>query len=314
MLRGRISRAALPGLQVRQSTAAQALASRAHLEASLSTALALQSPAEYRRWLLAYARFLAEQGDAARLGEVCAALLGGGSAAAADGDAEMADAEGGEAGGSGEAAGTWQPTVLGLSKHELLGEVLTEMGRNRHLQRTTQPFLDALSEIKRAAERAAEAAAAPAAEPAASPAGAPAAAAPAPPAAAVPAAATPHVAAAPAAGAPGAPPAVAVAPVPAPPAAPGPSAPTPQLAAVPAAPAPAAATPPAASVAAYIAAQPPEAQLSALAAMHQLHQTGLPPETILATLQQMQQAGLPASPQALLVALQAARGNAGGTR
>lgn len=210
VLRSRISRAALPGLQVRQSTAAQALASRAHLEASLSTALALQSPNEYRRWLLAYARFLAEQGDSPRLGEICSALLGGGSTAAAGGDAEMADAEAAEgaAGDSGEAAAAWQPTVLGLSKHELLGEVLKEMGRNRHLQRTTQSFLDALSDTKKAEERAAEAAEAEAAAAAAGPAD------PAPPPVvpAAPAApAAPTAAAAPAAAAPPAPAPVVVA-------------------------------------------------------------------------------------------------------
>lgn len=220
VLRGSIPRAALPGLQVRQSAAAQALASRAHLEASLSTALALQSPQEYRRWLLAYARFLAEQGDAPRLAEVCSALLGDGSSAAGTGggDAEMADAADGAAaagGGGGhgagtEAAGAWEPTVLGLAKRDLLREVLKEMSRNRSLQRTTQGFLDALSEIERAAAAVASAAAAAAADPVPAPAAAavPAAAAPPPAAAAAPVAPSPAVVPAPPAAAP-APPAAA---------------------------------------------------------------------------------------------------------
>ena len=159
MLRAAIPRTSLPGLQVRQTAAQQQLASRAHLEASLSTALALQSPQEYRRWLLAYARFLAEQADAGRLSEVCSALLGGGGSqlAASEqcGDADMPDAaaasgSGGEA-GVGAAAGEWQPLVLGLFKRELLRDVLREMSRNRSLQSTTQTFLDALTEVERAA-------------------------------------------------------------------------------------------------------------------------------------------------------------------
>jgi protein HIRA/HIR1 len=161
VLRAAIPRTSLPGLQVRQTAAQQQLASRAHLEASLSTALALQSPQEYRRWLLAYARFLAEQADAGRLSEVCSALLGGGggqlAAGEQGGDADMPDAaaasgSGGEAGaGAGCAADGWQPAVLGLPKRELLRDVLREMSRNRSLQRTTQTFLDALTEVERAA-------------------------------------------------------------------------------------------------------------------------------------------------------------------
>ncbi len=290
VLRSRISRSALPGLQVRQSTAAQALASRAHLEASLSTALALQSPHEYRRWLLSYARFLAEQGDAPRLGEVCTALLGGGSAAAAGGDAEMADADAadgadGAPAGGGEAAGEWQPTVLGLSKHELLGEVLKEMGRNRHLQRTTQPFLDALADLKKAEERAAaEAAAAEAAEAAAAAAGP----APSPVAPAAHAPAALPAAAVPAATVPAAPPAPRAAAVPAAP-------PAPPAAAVPAAPAaPPAMAVPAAPPAPLAAAMPALAHFPAMAGLQQL--AGVPHNAqaaaimqALAAMQRMQQ-------------------------
>ncbi len=47
-------------------------ASRAHLEANMAAALALQSPAEYRRWLLTYARFLS---GGAALQLACGAAL-----------------------------------------------------------------------------------------------------------------------------------------------------------------------------------------------------------------------------------------------
>ncbi|PSC72094.1 HIRA isoform X1 [Micractinium conductrix] len=151
-LRAAIPRGQLPAQQIR-GAAQQALASRAHLEASLSTALALQSPQEYRRWLLAYARFLTEQGDAGRLEEVCAALLGsldGGGGGGEGGDADMADGEAaGEAGGSGGGSAAWQPAVLGLPKRVLLRDVLKEMSRNRSLQRTTQTYLDALADVER---------------------------------------------------------------------------------------------------------------------------------------------------------------------
>ncbi|KAL4452249.1 hypothetical protein ABPG75_007911 [Micractinium tetrahymenae] len=144
-LRAAIPRSALPALQLRLGAAQQAAASRAHLEASLSTALALQSPQEYRRWLLAYARFLAEQADAGRLAELCSSLLGVDSSGGGDGDSEMGDAAGG-------GPPAWRPEVLGLPKRELLREVLKEMSRNRSLQRTTQTYLDALSELERAAQ------------------------------------------------------------------------------------------------------------------------------------------------------------------
>lgn len=151
-LRGAIPRPGLPSLQLRLGALQQAVSSRAHLEASLSTALALQSPQEYRRWLLAYARFLAEQGDAGRLAEVCASLLGGAGGGGGD-DTDMAEAAG-SGGGEGGDAPAWQPAVLGLPKRDLLREVLKEMGRNRSLQRTTQTYLDALGELERAVERA----------------------------------------------------------------------------------------------------------------------------------------------------------------
>jgi protein HIRA/HIR1 len=157
VLRAAVPRAALPGLQVRGAAAAPGL-TRAHLEASLAAALALCSAGEYRRWLAAYARFLAEQADAGRLAEVCAALLGPvGSAAQAwdgdgDGDARMADADGSAAGqaAAGDPGSAWQPCVLGLDKRALLQEVLREMSRNRALQRTTQTYNDALADLQRA--------------------------------------------------------------------------------------------------------------------------------------------------------------------
>ncbi|XWS71485.1 hypothetical protein CRYUN_Cryun03dG0141800 [Craigia yunnanensis] len=49
---------------------------RAHLEAQLSSSLALKSPNEYRQSLLSYIRFLARETDESRLREVCESFLG----------------------------------------------------------------------------------------------------------------------------------------------------------------------------------------------------------------------------------------------
>ncbi|KAL6114932.1 hira [Pungitius sinensis] len=49
---------------------------QAFLENQLTSALTLQSAAEYRHWLLIYARFLVNEGSENRLRELCKELLG----------------------------------------------------------------------------------------------------------------------------------------------------------------------------------------------------------------------------------------------
>lgn len=148
----------LPG-----SGAAQRQLSRAHLEANLGGALALRSPTEYRRWLVAYARFLAEHGDAPRLSELCDTLLGadeaGGGGACVEALPEPAELGCTGSGPEeeqgrqqlqlhGRQPGAWQPRVLGLSKRALLrGDVLREVARNRSLSWLFSKYRDALDEL-----------------------------------------------------------------------------------------------------------------------------------------------------------------------
>eukprot|EP00887_Chlorella_sp_A99_P002134 scaffold21.g2134.t1 len=136
------------------SAAQQRQASRCHLEANLAGALALRSQQEYRRWLVAYVRFLTEHGEHDRLAEVCDSLLGAPQpSSGAGGGTALSDAA--------PSSGTWQPTVLGLSKWQLLrSDVLREVARNRHLSGLFSKYKDALAELEAAAVRQQQAAAA----------------------------------------------------------------------------------------------------------------------------------------------------------
>lgn len=154
------SLAAPPAARGGQATGA---ASRAHLEANIAAALALQSAADYRRWLLTYARHLSAEADEPRLRELCSELLGPprasgagkASASAAAGTSVQHDggAASGADGAAGQrqqdaAAGVWQPTVLGIDKRELLRkEVLRDIGRNRANQRLVNEFTELLSRV-----------------------------------------------------------------------------------------------------------------------------------------------------------------------
>lgn len=92
----------------------------------------------------------AEQEQQGRLSEVCKSLIGptplagdqlvGGLLGAGE------EADGVEA----EAAKQprWEACVLGLSKRELLGDVLREMSRNRNLQRLVAQYRDALHDME----------------------------------------------------------------------------------------------------------------------------------------------------------------------
>ncbi|GFQ06080.1 protein hira [Phtheirospermum japonicum] len=108
---------------------------RAHLEAQLASALALNSPTEYRQCLLSYIRFLAREADESRLREVCESFLGP--------PIGMIKA------GSDPKTPAWDPFVLGLNKHKLLREdILPAMASNRKVQRLLNEFMDLLSEYE----------------------------------------------------------------------------------------------------------------------------------------------------------------------
>ncbi|KAK6119852.1 hypothetical protein DH2020_046399 [Rehmannia glutinosa] len=108
---------------------------RAHLEAQLASALALNSPTEYRQCLLSYVRFLAREADESRLREVCESFLGP--------PIGMTES------GSDPKTPAWDPFVLGLNKHKLLREdILPAMASNRKVQRLLNEFMDLLSEYE----------------------------------------------------------------------------------------------------------------------------------------------------------------------
>ncbi|GBG66406.1 hypothetical protein CBR_g60059 [Chara braunii] len=106
-------------------------ATRAHLETMLASALALQSPQEYKSCLLAYVRHLTREGDEGRLREVCEDLFGMPSSSA-HGPAEREDA-----------------FVLGMRKRHLLrNDVLPVMAGNRKIQRLLNEFLDLVTDME----------------------------------------------------------------------------------------------------------------------------------------------------------------------
>ncbi|CAA0825218.1 homolog of histone chaperone HIRA [Striga hermonthica] len=110
---------------------------RAHLEAQLASALALNSPIEYRQCLLSYIRFLAREADESRLREVCESFLGP--------PIGMVEP------GSDPKIPAWDPFVLSMNKHKLLREdILPAMASNRKVQRLLNEFMDLLSEYETA--------------------------------------------------------------------------------------------------------------------------------------------------------------------
>mmetsp|Transcript_37829 Transcript_37829/g.61310 ORF Transcript_37829/g.61310 Transcript_37829/m.61310 type:complete len:138 (+) Transcript_37829:1625-2038(+) len=104
-----------------------------HLESMLASALALGSAEEYRYWLRAYARKLADLADTQKLRELCEVLLGS------------------VFWNSSSGTSAWDPTICGsLVKRKLLeDDVLTSISTNRTLQRLVTEFTDALQEVKR---------------------------------------------------------------------------------------------------------------------------------------------------------------------
>ncbi|CAM9127914.1 unnamed protein product, partial [Lampetra fluviatilis] len=88
--------------------------SLAQLEAQTAAAMALGSPREYRHWITAYTRYLAQEGMESRLREVCTELIGPIQPSACS---------------------TWETHILGVSKRDLLRDLLPLIGSNLRLQR-----------------------------------------------------------------------------------------------------------------------------------------------------------------------------------
>lgn len=102
------------------------LCSKAFLEQQMSAALALESDKEYKYWLMAYVSFLTEREDSDRLRYICQDLLG-----VSHGYSSRKKIE----------------TVLGMSKHELLKDVLVIVAGSRNTQRLFTEFHEQLQQI-----------------------------------------------------------------------------------------------------------------------------------------------------------------------
>ncbi|OQR90005.1 hypothetical protein THRCLA_09472 [Thraustotheca clavata] len=115
---------------------------RTHLEQQLTSAIALQSRGEYKYWLVdlkgtflsddycirlkIYARYLAQEGDVARLEELCTDLVGPMSASSTTVNNPRQ---------------TWQPLIMDMVKRDLLRTiVMPQMATNRILQRLVTKY------------------------------------------------------------------------------------------------------------------------------------------------------------------------------
>ncbi|ORX96151.1 hypothetical protein K493DRAFT_351041 [Basidiobolus meristosporus CBS 931.73] len=111
---------------------AQSVITMSHLESSLESSKLLQSPAEYRHWLLCYARRLADEGAELRAEDLCRELLG--PLYRLSNSKTMTTSK-------------WNPLILGFPKHELLREILPILGGNRCLQRISTEYSKSLKEL-----------------------------------------------------------------------------------------------------------------------------------------------------------------------
>lgn len=102
------------------------LCSKAFLEQQMSAALALESEEEYKYWMLTYVSFLTETEDCQQLRYLCQDLLGP---------------------SHGYSNHSTVGTVLGMSKHDLLKEVLVILAGSRKTQRLFTEFHDQLQEM-----------------------------------------------------------------------------------------------------------------------------------------------------------------------
>ncbi|XP_066512350.1 LOW QUALITY PROTEIN: protein HIRA-like [Hoplias malabaricus] len=99
----------------------------AFLEQQVSSALILRSSAEFHHWLLIYTRFIVNEGYEQRLRELCKDLLGPVHKSSSS---------------------SWEPTVLGLKKRDVLAEVLPVIGQNLRFQRLFTEYQDQLELLR----------------------------------------------------------------------------------------------------------------------------------------------------------------------
>lgn len=96
----------------------ESVVSVSHLENRIAAAIILKSPAELRRFIVMYARRIAEEAMKDRLDELCRELLGPVLVPVGDSAATPA----------------WESEIIGIPKHELLKDVVLAAGRFRDVQ------------------------------------------------------------------------------------------------------------------------------------------------------------------------------------
>lgn len=103
-------------------SAATKVVTISHIETQLAVAALLDSPLEYKDWMIYYVRRLSEENAKYKVEELCKWLVGPPYIPSTD-------------------LVKWEPTILGnISKKDLLGEILPLLAKNRQLQRTLQEF------------------------------------------------------------------------------------------------------------------------------------------------------------------------------
>ncbi|KAF0505748.1 WD40 repeat-like protein [Gigaspora margarita] len=103
-----------------------------YLENQLISAELVNSPVEYKKLLFQYAQKIADEEAEYRLHELCIQLLG---------PTNNTDDFGGRA------KSNWDPFLMGMSKRQLLEEVLTVLSSNRSLQRHVTEYKNALNKV-----------------------------------------------------------------------------------------------------------------------------------------------------------------------
>uniref|UniRef100_A0A8D8YSY3 Protein HIRA n=1 Tax=Cacopsylla melanoneura TaxID=428564 RepID=A0A8D8YSY3_9HEMI len=105
------------------------LCTQSLLESQLSACATLSSPTEYRQWLLTMVHYYIQAGAEHRLRTLCEDLLG-------------------PSHGYATLSSTWEPKIMGLDKHVLLDEILSEVGKSIHCQRLYTEFREQLNTLQ----------------------------------------------------------------------------------------------------------------------------------------------------------------------
>ncbi|KAI9599602.1 WD40-repeat-containing domain protein [Syncephalis fuscata] len=133
--------------QLRSEQQQQALLSIDHLESQLTSAELLASPEEYQRWLLKYVRRLTNDSLIDKTEELCRDLLGPSYPMAVDFTITTTTMNDTSKTTTAKTDSSWEPTICGLKKHELLQTILPIIANNRAMQRIAHEFSDALKHI-----------------------------------------------------------------------------------------------------------------------------------------------------------------------